>query len=220
VDGWGSTQTMTRRIVTLVLGVALTSGVVIGAAGGQVGVRTLLASLGVQVPAFAERLAGPLVEPSPPPLVVVPVSFTGAQLDGSGRGTVTVEVPEGWRELVKAELWRDFHDPTEELNLRIRADLSERTPEEAAAAHRRKNDNLPNYLVISEGWTPLAPELPSVYELRYSYTDKGRTRYVIEAFFGTDRVLMVGGYYWEGQEDRILEPIVEAVRSCTYADVR
>jgi hypothetical protein len=207
---------VSKRVVVLVLSVALGSGLVIGVASAEFGVSNLLRALGLPV-------APPAVEEPPyvePPLETVPTTFTGERLDGSGSGTVEVDVPDGWREIVKAELWRDFHDPSEELNLRVRADLPEKTPEAAAAAHQERNDGLPNYQVLSLDWVELDPELPMVYELRYSYTDKGRTRYVIETFFGDAKVFLVGGYYWEGQEDRIREPIVEAIRNFDYTDKR
>lgn len=209
---------MTRRVVVLVLSAALASGLVIGVSGAVYGVRDLLTALGI--PFLSSPPAEePYIEPVPE-LRTVAFTFTGKQLDGSGRGTVVVRIPEGWRELVKAELWRDFHDPSEELNLRIRADLAGSRPEDAAAAHQVKNDNLPNYILVSSQWVDLGPDYPRTYELRYSYTDKGRTRHVIETFFGEKKVYLVGGYYWEGQEDDIREPMDEAIRSFDYTDKR
>lgn len=213
---------MTKRIVALVLSAALTSGVVIGAAGGQLGVREALAAIGLDVGASGGGVGdSPDVEVQPA-MTSVPFSFTGDLLGRTGRARVDIEVPDGWREIVKAELWRDFHDPTEELNLRIRADLTEKTPQAAAEAHQAKNADLPHYTLISlaqsqvstvEGYLP-------AFELRYSYTDKGRTRYVIETFFGPGQVFLVGGYYWEGQEDAINEPMLRATEAFSYAKVR
>lgn len=210
---------VTKRVAVLVLSAALASGLVLGVSGGVYGVRDLLGALGIPFVSSPSVRDTSYVE-VPPPLQTIAFSFTGKQLDGSGRGTVDVQIPDGWRELVKAELWRDFHDPTEELNLRIRADLPEKTPEEAAAAHEVKNSNLPNYQLLSSGWVDLGPDFPATYEVRYCYTDKGRIRYVIETFFGEKKVFLVGGYYWEGQEDRISEPMYEATRTLDYTAKR
>lgn len=201
--------------MVLVLAAALASGLVIGVSGGVYGVRDLLGALGIPFLSSPPAQDASYVEVEPP-LQTVAFTFTGKHLDGSGRGTVDVQIPDGWRELVKAELWRDFHDPSEELNLRIRADLPEKTPEEAAAAHQEKNSGLPNYQLLSSEWVDLGPDFPPTYEVRYSYTDKGRIRYVIETFFGEKKVFLVGGYYWEGQEDRITEPMYEATRTLDY----
>jgi hypothetical protein len=213
----GGIAVVSKRVVVLVLGAALASGVVLGVASARLGVGTLLRSLGLP---FAQPYASGPTDVVEPPLETLPFTFTGKLMDGSGRGTVDVNVPNSWRELVKAELWRDFHDPSEELNLRIRADLPEKSPEAAAAAHQTRNSGLPNYQVLGSQWIELASDLPMVYELRYSYTDKGRTRYVIESFFGDRKVFLVGGYYWEGQEDRIREPIEEAIRTFDYTNER
>jgi hypothetical protein len=204
-----------------VLSAALTSGLILGVAGGVYGVRDLLSALGIVGPNDAGTPPeGTAMAEDDPPLAMVPLTFTGEKADGSGNGTVEVNVPEGWREIVKAELWRDFHDPTEELNLRIRADLPEKTPEEAAADYQNRNSDLANYQLLSSAPVEVSPDLPPAHELRYSYTDKGRTRYVIETFFGKRKVFLVGGYYWEGQEDLLREPIVEAIRSLDYKDGR
>jgi hypothetical protein len=167
-------------------------------------------------PAPAKTSPSPEAEAEPvAPTEFIEVDFGLPEPDGLGGGSTNrAEVPKGWDVVGKGIQWRDFHDPTDNLNLRIRdTELGESDLDAAnkARAEREK----------AEGYTELSFEEFSYesfgqtktgVEYRFAWTGSEGTRYGVERYFEGGNAL-VGGYGWEGQLE-LVEPAVDrAVRT-------
>lgn len=166
----------------------------------------------------------PTPDPTPtePPEPRAPTEFVNVAI---GDSTISVDVPADWDAIEKATYWRDFRDPTGNLNLRIRVDEFGADNEEAANKQREIRSELrgfTGYGISPFKRTTQGPDGEKVeetgYAFRYSYTDKrgdlDATRYAVERFIEGGTV-MVGSYAWYGQLD-LVEPAAQRAMD-TYA---
>lgn len=153
--------------------------------------------------------------PTEPPEPKAPTEFVTVAI---GDSTISVDVPVGWDAVEKAAYWRDFRDPTGNLNLRVRVDEFGADNEEAANKQREIRSELRGF--TGYGISPFkrmttGPDGEQVeetgYTFRYSYTDKrgdlDATRYAVERFIEGGTV-MIGSYAWYGQLD-LVEPAAQ-----------
>jgi hypothetical protein len=154
-------------------------------------------------------------EPPEPPEPKAPTEYVNATI---GNTTISVDVPEGWRAVELAAVWRDFHDPTDNLNLRIRVEDFAESNQAAVEEQyniRKELRGFTSYGITPFTWMGQGADGEEVeetgYAFRYSYTDKrgdkDATRYAVERYIHTGR-LMVGAYGWYGQLE-LVEPAAQ-----------
>jgi hypothetical protein len=152
---------------------------------------------------------------TPEPKPVAPTEYIEVDFsipeprDGGGGSTNRVEVPKGWSVDARGIQWRDFRDPTDNLNLRVRDDGLADSDEDAAGKARAERERSKGYTELS--WKHFTYELQGTagdgIEYRFAWTGSKGTRYGVERYL-LDGNAMVGGYGWEGQLE-LVEPAVD-----------
>lgn len=151
---------------------------------------------------------------APTEFVEVDFSLPGMGPNGEGGSTSRADVPKGWSVEDKGVQWRDFHDPTGNLNLRIRGDLAGGSNLERAIRAKDERRKAKGYREL--GWKEIALDeegQPGTgIEYRFSYTGSKGTRYGVERYF-LHGYAMAGGYAWEGQLDLVEASVVRASKT-------
>lgn len=207
----------TRSLAAICLAAALVVGLGTGATAGAAGAVPGW----VPDPFGLSRLDGPLAS-------VVDgyerMRFGGESSDGLQKAEVAVRVPSGWTDIERTALWHDLRDPTGQITLRLRAELTGGSVygarDAAMTELRTLETELEKFDLIGERRIVVTTSgeadrktLPG-YEIRYTYLQNGRKRYGAERYIGDDDPRMVvAGYQWSDRPDVITPILDEAVRS-------
>jgi outer membrane biosynthesis protein TonB len=157
------------------------------------------------------------------PTEFVEVDFSVPPPPGSetGGSTSRAEVPKGWSVENKGVQWRDFKDPTGNLNLRINGSgmtiagpsLSVGMAAEQARSERAKAKDFKQLAWKSFPYN-VGGDVGEGIEFRFSYTGSKGTRYGVERFTLGGTALF-GAYAWKGQLELVEPALDRAMR--TYA---
>jgi hypothetical protein len=149
-------------------------------------------------------------EPKKPTEFVTAYFGTPGEREGAVGSSNAVEVPKGWSVVDKGAQWRDFNDPTGNLNLRVRSERLGADNDDAAAKALSERESSDGYTRLSWDtftYRDFTGETKAGTEVRFTWTGSKGTRYAVERYL-EDGLLMIGGYGWEGQFE-LVEPAVD-----------